>query len=397
MQMYTNLIHIGGKFEIIDRQQNSIFKLMKKIILLLLLCLGHYLVIKGQNTNDLLNLLISNKTITQFQADSIRAEAAIKQQETEKNRKWYQLNSSRPLTLSGYIHARYQNLDEPGKIDGMDIRRVRLDLRSTVNSYWSYRLQTDFAGSPKILDAYAECKINDYFNITAGQFKVPFSLENLTSSNKLEFIDRSQVVEAMVARGKDVIGNHNGRDIGLQIGGSFLKYNEKPLFEYRLGIFNGSGINCSDNNEQKDLAGRLMVHPFKGFDFGGGYYAGYAFWGQPSANVSRNRIGFEINYEFERFSLKSEYIKGSDGTADRSGWYAQAGYYIIPQQLQFLFKYDTFDPDSGKPDNISTQYVAVINYIFNAWTRLQAGYAFKNEEGVAINNNIGSIQLQVGF
>ena len=74
-----------------------------------------------------------------------------------------------------------------------------------------------------MIDAYGEIKLADYFSLTVGQFKIPFSMENLTSSNKLEMIDRSQVVEALVARSKDVIGNQNGRDIGIQAGGTFLK------------------------------------------------------------------------------------------------------------------------------------------------------------------------------
>ena len=41
----------------------------------------------AQSTNDILNLLIENKTITQLQADSIRAEAAIKQQEENEKKK----------------------------------------------------------------------------------------------------------------------------------------------------------------------------------------------------------------------------------------------------------------------------------------------------------------------
>ena len=90
-------------------------------------------------------------------------------------------------------------------------------------------------------------------------------MENLASSNKLEMIDRSQVVEALVARGKDVIGNQNGRDIGIQIGGGFLKKNGIPVIEYRLGFFNGSGINLADTaNDAKDIVGRLVINPVKG-------------------------------------------------------------------------------------------------------------------------------------
>ena len=58
----------------------------------------------------------------------------------------------------------------------------------------------------KLLDAYTTYKIADYFKVTAGQFKVPFSLESLIADSQLEFIDRSQVVNALAGRATDVIG-----------------------------------------------------------------------------------------------------------------------------------------------------------------------------------------------
>ncbi|MDO9339347.1 MAG: porin, partial [Bacteroidales bacterium] len=161
----------------------------------------------SQSTNDILNLLISNKAISQVQIDSVRAEAALLQQQTDAARKSFFVSATRQMQLSGYSQIRFQALDEAGKKDGFDIRRARLDLRGSLTPYFSYRLQADLAEKPKMIDAYGEIRLADYFSITAGQFKIPFSLENLASSNKLDMIDRSQVVEALVARGKDVIGN----------------------------------------------------------------------------------------------------------------------------------------------------------------------------------------------
>src|SRR5512138_1907432 len=156
----------------------------------------------SQSSNEILNLLISNKVISQVQADSVRAEAAVLQQQTESTRKSFFVSASRQMQLSGYTQLRYQALQEKGKNDGFDIRRARLDLRGNVTPWFSYRVQADLADKPKLIDGYGEIKLADYFTITAGQFKIPFSLENLASSNKLEMIDRSQVVEALVARGK---------------------------------------------------------------------------------------------------------------------------------------------------------------------------------------------------
>jgi phosphate-selective porin len=345
--------------------------------------------------------LISNKSVTQEQADSIRADAAIKQQETEAVRKSFWLSAARQMQLTGYTQIRYQNLDEPNKNNGFDIRRARLDLKGNVTPFFGFRLQAEFADRPKILDAYAEIKLADYFTITAGQFKLPFSLENLTSSNKLEMIDRAQSVEALAARGKDVIGNQNGRDLGIQVGGVILKNKNGALLEYRLGIFNGSGINIADTaNEAKDVGGRLVVNPIKGLSFGVSAYNGWDKAIKPDEKGQsqvRNRFGMEASYVNPRLSARGEYIQGQDGVTDRKGWYLQAGYFIIPQKLQFLAKYDTYDPSTSKADNISILYVIGANFNFNSWSRLQAFYTFREEEGASVNNNYFSLQYQIGF
>lgn len=355
----------------------------------------------SQSSNDILNLLISNKTISQVQADSVRAEAALLQQQTDAARKTFFVSVVRQIQLSGYSQVRFQSLEEAGKIDGFDIRRARLDLKGNVTPYFSFRVQADLAEKPKMIDAFGEIKLADYFSITAGQFKVPFSLENLTSSNKLEMIDRSQVVEALVARGKDVIGNQNGRDIGIQISGTILKIKDLPFAEYRVGIFNGSGINVADTaNEAKDIAGRLIFTPFKGFSVAGGFYNGLAKAIKPDLSGKsqiRNRFGIELSYVTTRFSLKGEYIAGKDGKTDRAGWYVQSGYLIIPQKLQGLIKYDMYDPNTSSADNISTNYVIGANYNLNSWSRLQAFYTIRQEEGPAVDNNYFSIQYQIGF
>jgi len=358
-------------------------------------------IVFSQSSNDVLNLLISNNTITQQQADSIRAEAALKQQETEANKKSFPVNASRFIQLSGYTQLRYVLMEEKEKRSGFDIRRARLDVKGSITPFFAYRLQTDFADKPKLLDAYSEIKIADYFVITAGQFKIPFSMENLASSNKLEMIDRSQVVEALVARGKDVIGNQNGRDIGIQIGGGFLKKNGIPVIEYRLAAFNGSGINLADTaNDAKDIVGRIVFNPVKGLSFGGGYYGGYGKALKPNidgVSQTRNRLGFEASYVLSRFSTRGEYIFGSDKGTDRAGWYLQAGYFLIPQKLQILGKYDLFDLNTETANTTSISYVFGGNYNFNNWSRLQIFYTIRAEQIKSIINNYLAVQFQIGF
>jgi phosphate-selective porin OprO and OprP len=368
---------------------------------LILLFLTTNLVVYSQSTNDILNILVANKTLTQEQADSLRADAAIKQQEADVNKKSFLPTSGRQIQISGYTQVRYQEFDEPGKINTADIRRARLAIKGNISPYFGYGFQADFASSPKLLDAYIDCKLSEYFVITAGQFKLPFSYENLTSSNKMEMIDRSQAVEALVFRGKDVNGNQNGRDIGIQIGGTLLKLNDRSVIDYRAGLFNGQGINTVDLNESKDFVGRLIFHPIKGLDFGGSYLNGLGNYAvtkaSPAIDHRKNRYGLEVSYELKNFSFRSEYLRGEDNKAVREGWYAQAGYYIIPQKLQFLFKYDKYNPSISTLGDISILYTTCLNYNFNSYSRIQLAYIFRQEQGPKINNNIGQVQYQIGF
>ena len=379
---------------------------MKKSIFTVSIFILFALTIRAQSTDDVLNVLVQKNLIAQKDADSLRAEAALAAQANLAKVKAFPINAGKKITMAGYTQVRYQALEESGKIDGFDIRRARLDVKGTISPYWGYRVQFDLAGTPKLIDAYAELKLNEYFNFTIGQAKIPFSLENLASSNKLELIDRSQAVEALVARGKDVGGNQNGRDIGIQLGGTILKYNDRPVIDYRLGVYNGSGINTTDANEKKDFATRLILHPVAGLDISAALYNGSRYIAEvktgtvvttPAKNVTRDRYGFDLSYDLNSFSLRGEYLHGTDELINREGYYAQIGYYFLQKKLQLLAKYDFYDADKSKVNNTSTWYVLGANVNLNANVRLQANYTFKQEEGTGIDNNYASLQFQIGF
>ena len=191
------------------------------------------------------------------------------------------------------------------------------------------------------------------------------------------------MVSALAAREKDIIGNQNGRDIGIQLSGKLVKVDERYLLNYYVGLFNGAGINVADSNEAKDIAGRLVLHPFKGFDIGASYYNGWDRWatGTPSvvANHNRTRLGEEVSYKYKLLSLQGEYIQGQDGDVtelnkkvvplNRNGWYALAGYFVVPKKLQLLARYDTYTPNTINNESLVkgstteiTYYMGGINY-----------------------------------
>jgi phosphate-selective porin OprO/OprP len=378
---------------------------LKRTLLVLTLFFAA-IISKAQSNDELLNLLIKKNLLSQHEADSLRADLALKEQQKRDKEKENQHNifiGSRALQISGLVQARYQGFTQSGVNDAFDLHRARLDAKGNITDQWSYEVYSEFAGTgAKLLDAYTAYKFADYLKFQAGQFKVPLSYESLVSDSQLDFIDRSQVVEALAARSKDVIGNQNGRDLGIQVSGSFVKLNDQYLFDYTFGVFNGAGYDVTtDNNNHKDIAGRLGIHPIKGLDFGGSLYEGEDI---PAATTkvpnpvtqARNRYGFDARYVTGPFSITGEYLHGTDASVHRDGWYAQASYFVVPQ-VQLVAKYDTYDPSKTVTTDRSTIYNGGVNFVFNKWTRLAVDYLYRHEETTQIKNNIIEAQLQIAF
>lgn len=354
-----------------------------------------------QNNDDVINILLKKHIISQQEADSLRADQAIKEQTRRDKENQHGVTvGSKALQLSGLAQFRYQGFEQAGVNNAFDLHRIRLDVRGDVTNKWSYDIYSEYGGAGvKLIDAWISYKLDDYLKFTAGQFKIPFSLESLITDSQLEFIDRSQVVEALAARSKDIIGNQQGRDIGIQVSGSFVKLDEQYLFDYIFGIFNGAGYDVTaDNNTDKDIAGRLSVHPIKNLTISADFYNGLAFYGTPAKNQKRNRGGIDARYTLGNLTLQTEYDKGTDGVIQRDGWFAQAAYFVIPKKLQLAVKYDTYDPTKTIKTDRTTIYYGGINYFFNNYTKFSIDYLDRKEEtATQIKNNILEAQLQLTF
>ena len=363
---------------------------------------------KAQQNDDLLNVLIKKGVITEHEADSIRADAAVKAQQQKDKDKANQHGvyiGSRALQISGLVQTEYEGFQQKGVNNTFLLHRARLDVKGDINDNWSYEVYTEFSGvNPKLLDAYTTYKIVDAFKITAGQFKVPFSLESLISDSQLEFIDRSQVVNALAGRSTDVIGNQNGRDIGIDANGSFFKLDNKQyLFDYAIGVFNGAGYDVTtDNNQHKDIAGRLTVHPINNLQVSADYYNGqgnYILTGAKVAtNNKRDREGIDARYVIGGLSLQAEFDKGTDATIKRQGWYGQASYFVLPKHLQLGVKYDTYDPNNITINDATNLYTGAASWYFNDWAKFTLNYLVKHEDApTQVPNNIFEAQLQLTF
>ena len=295
-------------------------------------------------------------------------------------------------SVEGFINSQYSY--SPGETNTFFIRHARVDLKGFVSDKLEFRLQTEFAGPVKVLDAAIKCKFHKGFNIQIGQFKTPFTLESQYHLLKKEGIDYAQAINRLSGYNDPLPGNrNNGRDIGVMAYGGLFEVGDKPfpLLSYNIGIFNGSGINRKDDNLTKDVIARFDVRPYiKNLVLSASFIAGTYNDGLNS-NAANNRISFGGEYKDDALTVRSEYVRADidvSGQATVSdGFYIVTGYWFdLPgsQRLRPVLRYDTINYFGDK----NTLFMAGMDWW--PWThlRLQVNY---------ISNDVFQAMVSVKF
>ncbi len=365
------------------------------------------------------------------------------------------------LSISGWMNIQYdyeRQLQNDGltltEVNTLNVRRARLDIKGNINPRLEFRVQGDFAGSPKLVDGFVKVKLAKYFNIQAGQFKIPFTFENPQSPLTLEGIEYAQVINKLSGY-SDISGvktYSGGRDVGLMLYGDLFHFErngkEIPILTYKLGVFNGNGMNNKDANLGKDIAGSIEVCPgVKGLMLAASYYNGdylldneilleekkinssiidnetndtilYKYviketvkYKDNSANRDRFTVGGK--YETNRLTIRSEYIYGKTDMANKDGvyplesdgFYVAAGYWFDikceksgnVQRIRPVARYDFFREDVTNINTNSTYYMVGIDWWPMPNLRLLVNYTLKDK---VANDNFGHLmqaQLSVKF
>lgn len=328
----------------------------------------------------------------------------------------FNLKLTQKMELAGMLQTRYQFFEDTSKNDAFDLRRARLVLRGDVAPKIGYRLQLELANGPKIIDAVFTYKPKEYFAVNIGQSKTPYCYDNYYSPFTLLAVSRTQIDNALSFRENDLYHNNQGRDIGLWVTGKYSigeEAEKRPVLEYHLGVYNGAGINVTDNNNDKDVGGFLRVSPVKNLWVSARAYKGFGAMLAitPDSTADRTRIGGDITYKFKNFLIEAEYLKAEDKAVDtegeetaaaaleRSGYYVTLGYTIIKNKCDVIVRLDNYDADIQADLNAINKYVLAASWYFSKTTRVQLEYNFVVEEDSQnpVKNNLFAIQVQAGF
>jgi hypothetical protein len=293
------------------------------------------------------------------------------------------------LTISNRVQVRFtsESLDANSATSQPERDSFRLRRMKTKFEGWAYdknltyELQANFADSANVLE---DANVNwDFTNgkkavmLKAGQYKVPFGRQELTSSGSQQFVDRSTVSNTFA----------RGRDIGLQLWGT----PNGGKIDWRVGVFNGNGRTVSRNdNDDLQVNARLQWAPFgdpkySESDFEGSdkfLFAIAAGIEESTREVAatatalahqndQSIVAFDAVAKYKGFSFFYEMFDRENdrnngfSDFDDEGYTGQLGYFIIPQKLEVALRVAEFDPSSSVSDNERTEDGVAINWFWN--------------------------------
>ncbi|MGQ0442423.1 MAG: OprO/OprP family phosphate-selective porin [Methylophilaceae bacterium] len=358
----------------------------------------------ADSTDDIVNALIAKGVLTEEEG-ALLMRGRTGEKEAAEAKKQTGISASykdgivlqsgdgkNSLTINGRVHADFRSYDyseddngsnvlSANGADTFDVRRARLGAKVKFLDYYEGEVVGNFSGGSSTLDiAYLNIAWWKPVQFRFGQFKMPFSLEQLTSSNNIDFVERSFLDSYIPAK-----------EVGAMVHGS-------PFtgVTYGLAASTGRGINASESDvrvDDVDLIGRvtanfaeimenkeMVLHAGVAFSegdiskgdgaasFGGNRSTesrGVTFFTAPvvastnliDASVDRSRLGLEAAVAYGPFKVQGQWAKvGHDfETATRSydvdikAWYAEALWTITGEKHADRYKNGAF---SGiKPTN----------------------------------------------
>ena len=183
----------------------------------------------ADSTDDILNALIAKGVLTEEEGVLLMKGRTGEKEAAEKKKKegvsnkikdgaisWETGDGANSIGLTGRMQFDMRGVDADTEQSGVsetdrdtkslsdnfEVRRARLGVKGKFLKDFSYEVVGNLVGSStNTIDvAYANWNKYDPFQIRVGQFKQPFSLEELTSSNNMDFMERSYVNQITPAK-----------------------------------------------------------------------------------------------------------------------------------------------------------------------------------------------------
>jgi phosphate-selective porin OprO and OprP len=161
----------------------------------------------------------------------------------------------------GYVQTSYSSyIGDGSPADSFSVRRARFGFQGNYGDHYQFGILIDAAPASVagvqqavLRDLYLNWKFTNQFQIQVGQFKEPFSQEELAGVTNLDFVERGvetrlypSAVSAFRSPGVTIHGDiHHG------------------AFQYWAGAFNGKGYSTNNTTSVPETVGRVRFYPWR--------------------------------------------------------------------------------------------------------------------------------------
>jgi hypothetical protein len=341
----------------------------------------------------------------------------------------------RSISFAGLLQTRYvasltNNVNVNGKnFDDQStnkitntflLKRVRLQVKGTVNDHFSANLMVNFAEfssdpSNKVLEnAFVKYTLSKHFNVQAGQFRPFFGIEDALPVDIIRTLDYSNQYYAFGASGWQSF------QIGVSV---FGDVNKSGSVRYYAGVYNGNNRNqATDNDNEKNFYGRLETSISKDLIIGVN-----AATGSQGAGIG-NAWGGDIvaSHKFDsdwKLTISGEYKNGTNlslyntYTVNPPGLsqVRMQGFYFFPvlrysynlprvRAIEFSSRYEYFNENYKISSDPRQTIIPNVTLIFadDFYAALQLGMSidmFKTDVPLttSYSHNLAYLQLQIRF
>ena len=165
-------------------------------------------------------------------------------------------NGNNSISLTGRMHLDYRqnNLDvystdlndrdSATAADNIELRRARLGVKGKFAKDFNYEIVGNLPGTATVDVAFVDYAKYPEAKLRLGRFKQPFNLEELTSSNNIDFMERSYVNQLAPAKKN----------------GAMFFGEPKTGFTYALSTYSMNDSEQDSKNDKMNFAGRTTLN-----------------------------------------------------------------------------------------------------------------------------------------
>jgi phosphate transport system substrate-binding protein len=248
--------------------------------------------------------------------------------------------------ISGFVQIMFQATPGGDPETELFAQRARLKVSGKLSQDdLSYAVMLEIKPpSPRLLDAYGAYQRSRH-RLKLGQFKTPFGWENAQSIRWMPTPDRSLLSKTLATSTGTL------RDFGVGLFGE-IPLGRAVVVEDELALVNGAGESRLEDNDDKDVMGRLSVRLWDAAHVG--VSAGRFAFDRPDATdetltvtETSRRVGIDVGLDTRHGLVVAEAILAVITAPERR---SQRGAYLLGlarlgSRLEAVARYELLDPD----------------------------------------------------